>query len=258
MNQSAKRLCMPEIPYSLFAASIKELVKIDKQWIPESEEASLYIRPVYFGTDEFLGVKPSDTYRYIVITGPVQGYYSEPVRVKIETEFVRAASGGTGNAKAAGNYAASLYPAKRAQDEGFHQLIWTDHRTHEYIEEAGTMNIMFVIQGKIVTPQLTDTILPSITRDSILTLAADMNIPVEERPVSVYEITDAYKTGQLQEAFGVGTAATVAPIASITYRNLEMKLPPMDENSIGIRLKKELLEIKTGKKKDRWKWIEKL
>ena len=224
-NQSAVRMCMPEIPEEIFIGGIEELLKLDKDWIPDRPGTALYIRPFMFASDEYIGVRPSETYTFCIFTGPVGGYYAKPVRVKIEQDFVRAAEGGTGFAKTAGNYAASLYPAQLAHQDGYDQLIWTDSKTHNYIEEAGTMNIMLVIDGTLVTPPTGTTILNGVTRDSILALARDWGIPVEERRVSVEEIMKAIEAGTLDEAFGAGTAATVAPIAAIGYEGTDYELP---------------------------------
>ncbi len=183
LNRSAKRMCMPEIPEELFMEGLSQLVDLDRKWVPNKEDSSLYVRPFMFATDEYIGVRPSETYRFIIFTSPVGSYYSEPVKVKIETHYTRAVSGGTGAAKTAGNYAASLYPAKLAQEQGYHQLIWTDGKEHKYIEEAGTMNIMFVIGNKLRTAPLTDTILPGITRASVLQMAKDWGLDVQEKPV---------------------------------------------------------------------------
>ena len=206
-------MCMPAVPEELFMEAIEALISLDKDWVPGQPGTSLYIRPFQFADDPFIGVRPSETYKFMVITGPVGGYYSEPVRVKIEKHFTRAVRGGVGAAKTAGNYAASLYPAKQAQAQGYHQLVWTDGQTHEFIEESGTMNIMFVINDTLITPPTSDSILPGITRESALTLAKDWGLKVEERPIKVDEVIEAIENGSLTEAFGIGTAATVSHIA---------------------------------------------
>lgn len=254
MNESAARMCMPDIPEEIFMGGLKELLDLDRSWVPTDEGTSLYIRPFMFATDEFIGVRPSLTYRFIIFTSPAGTYYSEPVKVKVEKYFSRAFPGGTGAAKAAGNYAASLYPAKLAQQEGYHQLIWTDGLTHKYIEEAGTMNIMFLIGNRLITSKGGETVLDGITRKSVLQLASEWGYKVEERSVSVSEIIDAVEKGTLKEAFGTGTAATIAQIAIINNDGQDYQLPPLDEGAFSNRVLKELTDIKTGKIEDRHNW----
>jgi branched-chain amino acid aminotransferase len=258
-RKSAKRLCMADIPEDLFLYCLDELLKFDNEWIPEERANSLYIRPFMFATDSFLGIKPSKNYRFMIFTCPVGSYYTEPINVKIEEKYARAAEGGVGAAKAAGNYAASLYPAKLSQDQGFHQLIWTDAKTHEYIEEAGTMNILFVIDGKILTPsEDTDTILEGITKRSVVELAKDWGIPVEERKITVKEVIQALEEGRMTEAFGAGTAATIAPIKMIGFRGKEYHLPGEEKRTLSKKILEELDNIKAGKIEDRFGWIKKV
>jgi branched-chain amino acid aminotransferase len=220
LNLSAERMCIPTLSEDLFMKGLTELIKKDKEWVPSLSGTSLYIRPYIFAMDEYIGIRPSETYKFIIFTCPVGAYYSKPLKVKIETEFSRSVQGGTGYAKAAGNYAGSLYPAKLAQKEGYDQLIWTDGVTHKYIEEAGTMNIMFVVGDKVLTATTNDTVLSGITRESVLTIARDWGIKVEERQVSVAEIVQALKAGAVKEAFGTGTAATITKIETIGYEGL--------------------------------------
>lgn len=257
-NRSAVRMCMPEIPEEIFIGALAELIKLDKDWIPDKEGTSLYLRPFMFAADEYIGVRPSQTYKFMIFTCPVGGYYSKPVRVKIETEFVRAAEGGTGAAKTAGNYAASLYPAQLAMKQGYDQLIWTDSRTHTLIEEAGTMNIMMVIDNQLITPPTSGTILEGVTRDSILEMARDWGFPVVERKVTVNEIIEAIKEGRLQEAFGAGTAATVAHIAAIGHEGVDYELPAIEEREFSSKVLKEMEAIKRGQKEDPYGWIMKI
>ena len=254
-NSSAERMCMPTIPEEIFINGIAELLKIDRAWIPDRPGTSLYIRPFMFASDEYIGVRPSEKYTFIIFTGPVGGYYSKPVRVKIEKEFVRAAEGGTGYAKTAGNYAASLYPAQLAHQLGYDQLIWTDSKTHQYIEEAGTMNIMLVINGTLLTPPAGTTILDGVTRDSILSLARDWGMPVEERRISVDEIIDAIESGTLNEAFGAGTAATVAHIATIGHEGTDYELPPVEQREFSNKVLKALDDIKYGRTEGPQGWV---
>lgn len=254
INESAARMCMPELPEEIFMGGLKELLNVDRAWVPKDEGTSLYIRPFMFATDEFIGVRPSDTYRFIIFTSPAGAYYSEPVRVKVEKYFSRAFPGGTGAAKAAGNYAASLYPAKLAQQAGYHQLIWTDGLTHKFIEEAGTMNIMFLIGNKLLTGKCGETVLDGITRKSVLQLASEWGYTVEERNVSVKEVIEAVEKGTLKEAFGTGTAATIAHIAVINNDGQDYQLPPIETREFSNRVLKELNDIKTGRIDDRNHW----
>jgi len=258
LNKSAERMCIPEVPEELFMQAMTELLKIDKNWIPNKENTALYIRPYVFAMDDYIGIKPSEKYRFMIITCPVGAYYSEPVKVKIETEFTRAAQGGTGYAKAAGNYAGSLYPAKLAQKQGYHQLVWTDAKEHAYIEESGTMNIMFVINDTLITPEASSTILRGITRDSVLTLAREWGMNVEERRVSIKEVIEAAKNGTLQDAFGAGTAATIAHIELIGHDGVDYTLPPVAERKFSNKVLKAMDAIKLGESEDQFDWLFKL
>jgi branched-chain amino acid aminotransferase len=254
-NQSAIRMSMPEIPEELFIGGMIQLISLDQEWVPRKEGSSLYIRPFMVSTDEFLGVRTAENYRFAIICSPVGKYYSEPIKVKVETEFSRVADGGIGNAKAAGNYGASLYPTKLANQKGFHQLLWTDAATHSYFEESGTMNVMFLIGKTLITPSIGNTILKGVTRDSVLTLAKEMGLKVEERKVSVAEIIDALKKGQLDEAFGVGTAATIAPIALIHHEDNDFPLKPIEQRPVASAIMDELTKIRTGEVGDRFGWM---
>lgn len=256
INKSARRLCMPEIPESLFLEGLHQLVDLDQAWIPPQEGSALYIRPYMFSTDEFIGVKPSATYRFIIFTGPVGPYYAKPVSLIADTAFARAAvKGGTGEAKAAGNYAASLLPAKLANEKGYDQVMWLDSREFKYIQEVGTMNIFFVIDGKVVTPALDGGILPGITRDTVLKLLPSLGIEVEERPIAIDEVVAAHKKGHLQEVFGTGTAAVVAHVAKIAYQDEEMVLPPIEQRKIGPMIKAQIDGMRAGKIADEHGWI---
>lgn len=255
MRESAERMCMPPVPEELFMNGLTELLKIDQDWVPNATGTSLYIRPFQMAMDPYIGIRPSDTYTFIIITGPVGAYYAEPVKVKIETHYTRAAAGGTGFAKTGGNYAAALKPAVDAQKEGFHQLIWTDAKSHEFVEESGTMNLMFVINDTLVTAPTGDTILKGITRDSILQLAKDQGMKVEERPVRVTEVIDSIKNGSMQEAFGAGTAATVAQIRLIHHDGIDYELPPVEDRKYSNGFLDILTRIKLGKIADTHNWI---
>jgi branched-chain amino acid aminotransferase len=254
MNKSLERMCMPAIPEELFIQGLQAVVEADKEWIPTSEGASLYIRPIMFATEARLGVKIADEYYFIVLLSPVGPYFSKPLRLKVEEEFVRAAEGGTGFAKCAGNYGGAFYPTQLARQQGFDQVLWTDAREHKYIDEAGVMNAMFVIDGKLVTPKLTTSLLDGVTRDSILALAKDMDVVVEERRISVEEVLDGIQNGSLTEAFGSGTAAVVSPIATINIRNKDYHLPEVKADSFQLRVKQKLQNIRMGIEADVHGW----
>ncbi len=255
MNKSAARMCMPLIAEETFMDALIELVRLDDKWLPEGEDSSLYIRPFMIAADEYIGIKPSDTYKFMIFTCPVRGYYSEPVRVQIELEYSRAFPGGTGFAKCAGNYASALYPAKIAQDKGIHQLIWTDAMEHKYIEESGTMNVFFLIDGVLKTPEAGNTVLEGITRDSIIQLANREGIPLQIGRVSVDEVVQAARDGSLQEAFGAGTAATIAHIHSIAINEEVFTLPPLEKRTVANRLGQLLDDIRRGRTADEFGWV---
>lgn len=253
-NKSAERLCMPALPEEIFVQSIAAVVDADRDWVPSKANHALYIRPFMFATDPYLGVAPSTTYKYMVLIGPVGPYFSKTLRVKIETHYTRAAEGGFGYAKAAGNYGGSMLPARKATEEGFDQLIWTDAKDHQYIEEMGAANVMFVLDGKLITPSTRDTILDGVTRDTVLTLAREWGMLVEERRVSVAEIIEGAKNGKLQDAFGAGTAATIAPVGSISYDNDEYFLVDPKEREFSQKVLRELDAIKYGRVADTHGW----
>lgn len=260
MNESARRMAMPEFPFDWFLEAMKKLVSIDKDWVPAGDDVALYIRPFMIATDEYVGVRPSDTYKLFIITSPVGPYYAKPLNVKVERKFVRAFPGGTGDAKAAGNYGGAMMPTALAKEEGFDQLLWTDGIHHEYIEESGTMNVFFIINGTIITPPLTGTILPGVTRDSIITLCRDIGVPVEERQITVRELFEAHEKGILEDAFGSGTAVTIHHIARITDilpngERRTIELPSPEKREISNRLKEVLEGIKRGKYPDRHSWL---
>ncbi len=255
LNASARRICMPEFPEDLFVEALHQLVSLDRDWIPTNEGSALYIRPFMFANDEFIGVRPSNSYKFIIFTCPVGPYYPKPVRLWVEQKFVRAVKGGTGEAKAAGNYGGALYPAKMAQERGFDQVMWMDAHDFKFIQEVGTMNIFFVIGDKVVTPATDGAILKGITRDSIMTILRDKGYTVEERPVTIDEIVEAYKAGQLKGAFGAGTAAVVSHVEAIGFGDLVMELPPMEEREIGEMVKAEINGIRAGLIEDKFGWI---
>jgi len=254
--ESCERMCMPVLPEGMFTELISRTVDVDREWVPKKEGYSLYIRPFLFATDDFIGIKPSDNYKFVIFTCPVGAYYSQPVNVKIEEYYTRAAEGGVGRAKTAGNYAASLYPAKLAQKDGFHQLVWTDAKEHKFIEESGTMNIVFEIDGKLITPsEDSDTILRGVTKRSVVEIAEHWGVTVEERKVTVAEIVEKAREGKLTDAFGAGTAATIAPIAKIGFRDELFELPPLDTRETSNKIKKYLTDLKSGKIEDEFNWM---
>lgn len=257
LNASATRMCMPHIPENIFLDGLKQLVELDKDWIPVGSGMSLYLRPFMIADDPFLGVKPSGSYKFMIITSPSASYYSGAVKVKIETNYSRAAVGGIGSAKAAGNYAASLLPAKEAQEEGYDQLIWTDAKNHEYLEESGTMNLMIVKGNTLITPPLEGkTILPGITRKSILQLAKEWGYEVLEQRISVTELINGIEDNSIGELFGVGTAATIAPISLVGHHEKELELSDFTKWKFSTKVKQYLEDLKTGKVADTHNWIE--
>lgn len=258
LNRSAERMCMPTIPVEMLMECLRELVHLDSEWVPRTPNGSLYIRPFMFATDEAIGVRPADTYRFIIFTGPAGPYYSAPIKVLVETHYTRAAKGGTGAAKAGGNYGGALLPTKFAQQKGYQQLIWTDAKEHRYVEESGTMNVMFQVGESLLTPPAGETILQGITRDSVLTIARDMGVDVQERPVSMEEIAEAHAKGLLKDAFGVGTAATVALIELIGYQGRDLQLPPVAERTLSRAISEKLTAIRYGLAPDPYGWTVKV
>lgn len=258
LNISGERMCMPHVPEELFMEGLSTLVTLDQSWVPKAAGSSLYIRPFLFSADEYIGIRPSQDFTFMIILSPVGPYYSTPVKVKIESHYTRATEGGTGYAKAGGNYGGAIYPAKLAQDQGYHQLLWTDGKTHQFIEESGTMNVMFVIDETLITPALSDSILAGITRDSVLKLARKWNMKVEERRISVKEVIEAAQKDRLKEAFGAGTAATIAHIELIGYEDKDYYLPPVAERKFSNKVYEELEGIKRGNLPDPFGWITKM
>ncbi len=258
LNKSASRMGMPNFNEQDLLYYLGKLVELDQAWIPTLEGSSLYIRPLYFGNDSFIGVRSAQTYKLLIMTGPSGPYYAKPVNVYVEDTYIRAAEGGTGFAKTAGNYAASLYPMSLAKENGYDQILWTDAKEHKYFQEAGTMNLFFVIDDVVVTPPLSDSILPGITRDSFITILKDQGVKVEERNVSVEEVFTAHKEGRLSDAFGAGTAAVLIPIKTISTRNEKIELPDPNSRELSINLKKHFVDIKRGLAEDKFGWIYKI
>ncbi len=254
LNKSLARMCMPELPLELFKDALMKFVEVDANWVPYGEGHSLYLRPFVFASEARFGVKIAEEYKFIIFGGPVGPYYGKPLKLKVETHFVRANKGGTGFAKCAGNYGASFYPSKLAREEGFDQVIWTDGTEHKYIEESGTMNVMFVFDNELFTPATSDSILDGVTRDSILTLADGLGMKHTERKISVQELEDMFKAGRVKEAFGAGTAAVVAPIELININGHSYMLPEADENSFMMKVKSKLMNIRTGVEADEFSW----
>lgn len=254
LNKSLARMCMPEIPEGLFIQSLHAIVEFDQAWIPTSDGASLYIRPIVFAYEPRLGVKIADHFKFFVLTSPAGAYFNKPTRLKVEETFVRAAEGGTGFAKCAGNYGGAFYPTQMARQEGFDQVLWTDAKEHKYIDEAGVMNVMFVINGKLITPKLTSALLDGVTRDTILSLAPGLGMTVEQRKVSVAEIEEGFKNGSVTEAFGTGTAAVVSPIATINIHGVDYDLPAVGVESFQQRVKEKLTSIRLGFEPDVHGW----
>ncbi len=256
-NASNERLCIPEIPEDMFVEAVKAVVDIDRDWVPSDPGTSLYIRPFVIATDEFLGVAPSKTYLFIVILSPSGAYYESglaPVGIWIEDEYVRAVKGGMGFAKTGGNYAASLIAQVKAHDSGYSQVLWLDGVERKYIEEVGAMNIMFKIDGKVITPALNGSILPGITRNSILHVCRSWGYEVEERRISVEELVAAAKNGTLEEVWGTGTAAVVSPVGKLRYMDDVMTIGDGGIGELTQKLYDELTGIQWGKREDPYGW----
>ena len=252
-NISAKRLSIPELPEAVFMEGLKALLKVDEQWIPTQDGSSLYIRPIIFATGEGFHASPANAYKFLICTAPSGAYFAGKVKVLIEQNYSRSANGGVGYAKAGGNYAGQFYPTQLAIDKGYDQVIWTDDNTHEYIEEAGAMNIFVRINDTLITGPTSDRILDGITRKSILDIAKDENIKVDVRKFTVTEIVEASKNGSLKEMFGAGTAAVISPIATFGFKDTDYDLPEL-ENSVALQLKKRIMDIQTNKAKDIFGW----
>jgi len=261
LNRSAARLCMPEIPVADQLQAIRAVVRTDREWIPRGRGASLYIRPAMVATEPVLGVRPAAEYLFFIVTGPVGAYYArgfEPVRILVEEKYVRAARGGLGEAKTGANYAASLLAAKRAKEEGFDQVLWLDAEQRRFVEEVGTMNIFFVLREELVTPPLSGSILPGVTRDSVLALAREWKIPVAERPVSVEEVIRGAEDGSLSEAFGSGTAAVISPVGALSYQGREVLVNRSRVGELSRRLYEEITGIQYGQVEDRHRWVQRV
>jgi branched-chain amino acid aminotransferase len=249
---------MPTVPEEIFIEGMRKLIELDKNWIPALPNHSLYIRPFMFASDEVIGVKPSDTYKFLIILSPTGPYYAAPMKIYVEDKYVRAAEGGVGYAKAAGNYGGAMYVTAEAKKKGFDQVLWMDAKEHKYVQECGVMNVFFIIGDKALTPDLTaGTILAGVTRDTVITVLKEMGLSVEERPVSIDEIIEAYNAGTLREIFGTGTAATVATIKALHYKGLDMNFN-IDNLVVTSEVKKRVDAIRYGLVPDTYNWMFKI
>ncbi len=258
LNRSAKRLVMPEVDVDLAMEALKQLILLDRDWIPKSEGTSLYIRPTMIATEPHLGVRPANAYLFYIIIGPVGAYYKEglnPVKIYVEDFFVRAAIGGTGEAKTSGNYAASLLAAEEAKKKGFTQVLWLDAAERKYVEEVGTMNMFFLIRDELITAPLNGSILPGVTRDSVIRIVKDWGIKMTERSLTIDEVISAAKNGTLKEAFGAGTAAVISPVGQITYKGEDFIVAGGKMGELSRRLYDEIVAIQYRHKPDPYGWV---
>lgn len=254
-NKSAVRMNMPEVPEEIFLEGMRQLIELDKGWIPSQKEHSLYIRPVMFATDPMLGVRPSDSYKFLILLSPTGPYYVNPMRIMVEEHFTRACKGGVGFSKNAGNYGGSMMAATIAREKGFDQVLWTDAEEHRWLQEVGMMNVFFVIDGVAVTPSLDEgTILAGVTRDSVITGLQEMGVKVEERMIDIEEVISAYRSGKLSEVFGTGTAAVIAPIRELNYKGFAMEFDTT-KFKLSPSIKTWLTEIREGKRADEHGWM---
>ena len=254
-NISAERMQMPQVPEDIFMEGLKLLVKLDSNWIPGQPDHSLYIRPFMFSSDEMIGVRPSEKYKFMILLSPTGPYYSTPMRIYVEEHYVRAVPGGVGYAKAAGNYGAAMYATAEAKKKGYDQVLWTDAFEHKYVQECGTMNVFFIIGNTAITPDLeAGTILAGITRDSTITLLKEKGFNVEERPLSILDVIDAHKAGLLYEVFGTGTAATISLIKELRYKDYVMTFD-VDKWKTAPYLKEQLNSIRYGRIADKHDWM---
>ena len=254
-NTSAERMEMPKVSESIFIEGLRKLIDIDKDWIPGQENHSLYIRPFMISNDEAIGVRPSGKYKFIIILSPTGPYYAAPMRIYVEEKYARAVPGGVGFAKAAGNYGAALHPSAVAQKNGYDQVLWMDAFEHKYVQECGVMNVFFIIGNTIITPGLEEgTILAGVTRDTVITVLREMGFTVEERPLSIDEIMGAYKSGELKEIFGTGTAATIALIKELKYKDYEMNFDTSGWK-IAPEVKQKIDAIRYGLQPDTHNWM---
>ncbi|MBN9299277.1 MAG: branched-chain amino acid aminotransferase [Filimonas sp.] len=257
-NKSAERMNMPTVPEDIFIEGMRQLIELDSNWIPSIKEHSLYIRPFMFSTDTMLGVRPSETYKFLIILSPTGPYFATPMKIAVEEQYTRAAAGGVGFSKNAGNYGGSMLAATVAKQKGYDQVLWTDAVEHKWLQEVGMMNVFFVIDNKVITPSLEEgTILAGVTRDSVIKVLKELGYTVEERKINIDELTEAYKKGTFQEAFGTGTAATIALIKELKYKDLVMQFD-VDNVELAPRVKQHLTDIRDGKIADKYEWLFKI
>ncbi len=254
-NVSARRMQMPEVPEEIFIEGMRQLIAMDEDWIPAKPDHSLYIRPVMFATDETIGVRPSEKYKFLILLSPTGPYYATPMRIYVEETYTRAAPGGVGFAKNAGNYGGSLLAAQKAREQGYDQVLWTDAFEHKWLQEVGTMNVLFIIDNVAVTPSLEEgTILNGVTRDSAIQILQDMDIKVEERKIHIDELIRAYERGAFTEIFGTGTAATISRIKELRYKDFSMHFN-MEKYRVAPVLKQRLTDIREGRAADNYGWM---
>ena len=254
-NRSAERMNMPVIPEEIFMVGMRQLIAIDKNWIPAKKEHSLYIRPFMFSSDAMLGVRPSETYKFIIILSPTGPYYAAPMKILVEELYTRAAPGGVGFSKNAGNYGGSMLASSIAKEKGYDQVLWTDSIEHKWLQEVGMMNVFFIINGIAITPSLEEgTILEGVTRASVMQGLKDMGLRVEERKISIDEVVAAHKEGKISEVFGTGTAAVIAPIRELNYKGHIMSFDVESYNISG-SVKKWLTDIREGRVSDKYNWM---
>jgi branched-chain amino acid aminotransferase len=259
MNRSAKGMCIPKIDVDFVMDALKQLIRLEEKWIPETLGTSLYIRPTIIATDPFLGVRASFTYKFFIILSPVGAYYAEglnPVKIWVAKDYVRAVRGGVGEFKTAGNYAASLIASEEAKEDGYAQVLWLDAIERKYIEEVGAMNIFFLMDDELVTPDLTGSILPGITRYSVITLAKKWGMKLSERRISIDEVFKAHEDGKLKEVFGSGTAAVISPVGEIRYGDKVVSIGDGTPGKTSMKFYNALTDIQYGKSKDSENWIE--
>ncbi len=257
-NRSAQRMNMPLVPEEIFMEGMRQLVELDKNWIPAKKDHSLYIRPVMFSSDAMLGVRPSETYKFLILLSPTGPYYATPMKIMVEEHYTRAAPGGVGFSKNAGNYGGSMLATSQAKEKGYDQVLWTDAGEHKWLQEVGMMNVFFIIDNIAVTPSLEEgTILEGVTRSSVIQGLKEMNIKVEERKVSIDEIVAAYREGRIAEIFGTGTAAVIAPIKELNYKGYSMVFDT-DKYQISGAVKQWLNDIREGRIADRYGWMYKV
>ncbi|MBU5341683.1 branched-chain amino acid aminotransferase [Caldifermentibacillus hisashii] len=262
LNASCKRLCIPPLDSELVLEALTTLVELEKDWIPEKEGTSLYIRPFVISTEPYLGVRPSHHYKFMIILSPVGAYYSDgqlnPVKIYVEDEYVRAVKGGVGHVKTPGNYAASILAQERANEVGYEQVLWLDGKENKYIEEVGSMNIFFKINGEIYTPKLNGSILPGVTRDSVIQVVHDWGIPLHEELISIDDLYETYQKGQLEEVFGTGTAATISPVGELKWEEHVMTINHFETGEFAKKLYETMTGFHYGKIEDKFGWIKEL